>query len=325
VVTHNLDFHAPYATVEQISPMVRRVLCENPGAFTFKGTATFIVGSGAVAVIDPGPAYEPHLDAILAALRPSEKVEAILVTHTHPDHSLGAQTLSQRTGAPTFGFGPHARHEEPDEEPIDFSDHISPEEQQRFVAEWEALPEELKFEGYDLDFDPQVRLTDGEAVSGPGWRLDAVHTPGHCSNHLCYGLAEEHTLFSGDHVMGWATTVITPPDGSMSEYLDSLSKVAGGNYRLMRPTHGGHIDDASTYVQDLLDHRLARENQLLAALANGPQRIVDLVPQIYAGYDKRLWYPAVGSVFAHLKGLVDTGRVRSDTNPPSRSSRFELI
>ena len=109
MVTHNLDFHAPYATVEQISPMVRRVLCENPGAFTFKGTATFIIGSGAVAVIDPGPAYEPHLDAILAALRPSEKVEAILVTHTHPDHSLGAQTLSERTGAPTFGFGPHAR------------------------------------------------------------------------------------------------------------------------------------------------------------------------------------------------------------------------
>jgi glyoxylase-like metal-dependent hydrolase (beta-lactamase superfamily II) len=328
MVSHNLEFEAPYGQIEQLSPLVRRVVCDNPGVFTFKGTATFIVGNGAVAVIDPGPAFQPHVDAIVAGLSPGERVEAIVVTHTHPDHSLGARLLAEQTGAPTFGYGPHAYGADPTEdandEPIDFSDHISAEDQKRFAAEWEAIPAEFKFEGYDVEFDPDERLLDGDDVSGPGWELRALHTPGHCSNHLCLALPAENTLFSGDHVMAWSTTVVSPPDGSMSDYLDSLRRVIAGGFGLLRPTHGGAVENPAEYVNELLDHRLERERQILAELRHGARRIVDIVPDIYRGYDKRLWYPAVGSVHAHLQSLVQQGLVISDPPGAGRSATFAL-
>ena len=170
-LVHNYDFDAPYATVEQLSPLVRRVVCNNPGPFTYKGTSTFIVGHGRVAVIDPGPAYGPHIDALMAAIGPEESIAAIMITHTHPDHSLGAEDLHQRTEAPRFGFGPHAGGsvpEEPEDEPVDFSAYISDDEQKAFAAEWEALPPEVKFEGYDLDFTPDHSLSDGETIDAAG-------------------------------------------------------------------------------------------------------------------------------------------------------------
>ena len=327
-LVHNYDFDAPYATVEQLSPLVRRVVCNNPGPFTYKGTSTFIVGHGRVAVIDPGPVYGPHIDALMAAIGPEESIAAIMITHTHPDHSLGAEDLHQRTGAPRFGFGPHAGGsvpEEPEDEPVDFSAYISDDEQKAFAAEWEALPPEVKFEGYDLDFTPDHSLSDGETIDGDGWSLRAVHTPGHCSNHLCYELAEENTLFSGDHVMGWATTVISPPDGAMAAYMESLHKVANERFQRFRPTHGPAIDAPADYVRELIVHRQARESQILELLADGPKSISDMVPIMYAAYDKRLWYPAVGSVWAHMQGLVDTGRVGTDDSPARRSSLFNRV
>jgi len=302
-----------YGVATQLSPLVRRVVCENPNPFTYLGTGTYIVGRGEVAVIDPGPPLASHVDDVLAALDEGETVTHILITHTHNDHSSLAGPLSQRTGAPTFGFGPHG--EIPDSElddKIDFSAHFSAEEVESFEAEWEAIPDELKREAPDGDFVPDRTLAHGDKLSGPGWTLTAVHTPGHCSNHLCYELAEESTLFTGDHVMGWATSVVALPDGSMNDYLDSLELLLGRGLERFVPTHGPPIEDPEAYTRSLIEHRRDREQQILDSLSPGPSTIAEIVPVLYAGYDKRLWYPAAASVLSHLEGLVASGTVAID-------------
>ena len=268
-LVHNYDFDAPYATVEQLSPLVRRVVCNNPGPFTYKGTSTFIVGHGRVAVIDPGPAYGPHIDALMAAIGPEESIAAIMITHTHPDHSLGAEDLHAENLIAVRG-GPVV---------VD--------------AEMMAQPDRP-------DADARQRFAG-------------------------YELAEENTLFSGDHVMGWATTVISPPDGAMAAYMESLHKVANERFQRFRPTHGPAIDAPADYVRELIAHRQSRESQILDLLADGPKSISDMVPIMYAAYDKRLWYPAVGSVWAHMQGLVDAGRVGTDDSPARRSSLFHRV
>jgi len=304
-----IDFE--YGRVDRLSPLVRRVICRNPGPFTFTGTGTYLVGEGAVALIDPGPELAEHLDALVAALGPDEQLTHVLVTHTHTDHSAAAPAVAATAGVSTHGHGPHgAVRDEEDVARIDFSAHFEPGELDAMAAEYEALDPALKREGADTDFVPDVVAGDGEVIEGDGWTLEAVWTPGHCSNHLCWSLHEEQVLFTGDQVMAWSTTVVSPPDGSMADYLASLRKLLERDDARYWPTHGPAVEDPARYVADLLAHRLDREQQVLDGLGRGLRTIAELVPDLYAAYDKRLWYPAAASVHAHLLGLLDVGRVR---------------
>ncbi len=315
-----------YGGVAQMTPLIRRVICKNPTPFTYKGTGTYIIGTGKVAVIDPGPPLSSHVDNVLAALGPDETVTHILITHTHSDHSSLTARLKELTGAPSYGFGPHGdvRDDDPDDK-VDFSKYFTSEEKQQFDKEWEELPDELKREGADTDFVPDERVVDEDVIRGDGWTMTAVHTPGHCSNHICYHLAEENALFSGDHVMGWATSVVGPPDGSMKHYLASLRKLLPRNAERYWPTHGPAITDPAGYVKSFIEHREDRETQIVSYLKSGPRQIADFVPEMYAGYDKRLWYPATGSVLAHMIHLVETERVRVvDRDEPKLTATYEL-
>ena len=298
-----------YGTCDQVTPLVRRVICKNPTPFTYKGTGTYLIGHGEVAVVDPGPPLLSHLDDILGALDPGEVVTHAFITHTHSDHSPLTKQLKERTGAISYGYGPHGavREDDPDDR-VDFSEYISTEEQDQYRKEYEELPEELKREGADTEFVPDVFLADGDIVHGSTWTIRAIHTPGHCSNHLCFELEEERSLFSGDHVMGWATSVVGPPDGSMKNYMESLRKLLPFNHDRYWPTHGPAIPNPSDYVSSFISHREEREEQIVSFLRKGPQKIADFVPEMYAKYDKRLWYPAAGSVHAHLLHMVETGR-----------------
>ncbi len=262
------------------SPGVRRLLARNPSPFTYTGTGTFVVGHGTVAVIDPGPADFPHVKALIEGLA-GETVSHILVTHTHMDHSPSAPALQAATGAPIIGCAP-----------LMLSD-----DGPRADA------------GFDPLYAPDRVLADGEAVSGPGWTLTAVATPGHTSNHLCFAFAEEKALFTGDHVMGWSTTVVAPPDGNMADYMASLRKLLDRDDAVYHPTHGEAITDPQRFVRGLITHRKQRENQILKHLAVGPHSIPAMVAQMYAGIDTRLHGAAGRSVLAHLLDLQARGRV----------------
>jgi glyoxylase-like metal-dependent hydrolase (beta-lactamase superfamily II) len=289
------DYPFAYGVAETLSPLIRRVVARNPSPFTFKGTGTYIVGRGSVAVIDPGPALPDHVDALLAALA-GERVSHILVTHTHLDHSPAAAALKQATGAPTLGFGPHG------------------------ATRSEGAGSE---EGADRDFVPDHALRDGDTVAGKGWRLMAMHTPGHTSNHLCFALAEEKVLFSGDHVMGWSTSVIAPPDGDMASYLRSLDKLLTRDDAVYWPTHGPAIDDPQAHVRAFIAHRREREAAILARLAAGDEAMPAIVDAIYVGLDPRLRNAAGRSVLSHLIALIEDGRIACD-GPPTVGARFRL-
>ena len=271
----------PYGQVERLSPLVRRVLARNPSPFSYTGTGTYIVGNGTVAVIDPGPDEPAHLQALVEALG-GETVSHIVVTHTHRDHSPAAIPLKAAVGAPIVGCTPLA------------------------LAELGPKVEE----GFDPTYAPDRVLADGDSVSGPGWTLTALHTPGHTSNHLCYALPEERALFSGDHVMGWSTSVVTPPDGSMTAYVESLRKLLDRDDARYYPTHGAAVEDPKRLVRGLITHRKQREGQILKLLAQGAKPIPALVAVMYANVAPVL-HPAAGrSVLAHLidlhaRGLVD--------------------
>lgn len=317
-----------YGSVDAVSPMIRRVICKNPTPFTFKGTGTYLVGQGEVAVIDAGPPLPSHLDDVLAALGPDETITHAFVTHTHSDHSPLTAHLKERLGVNSYGYGPHGevRPDDPDDK-VDFSAYISEEEQEKYRKEYDELPDELKREGADTEFVPDVALRDGDIVEGAGWTLRAIHTPGHCSNHMCYELAEENALFSGDHVMGWATSVVGPPDGSMKDYLASLEKLLPFEHERYWPTHGPSIPDPTAYVRSFVAHRREREEQITEYLRAGPRQIADFVPEMYEGYDKRLWYPAANSVHAHLLHMFETDRVRvlDDHGEPKLTAVYELV
>jgi glyoxylase-like metal-dependent hydrolase (beta-lactamase superfamily II) len=292
-ITFLRDFDAPYGVLEPISPLIRRIVARNPGPFTFHGTGTYVVGHGTVAVIDPGPLLAEHVEALLGALR-NETISHILVTHTHLDHSPAAAAVKRATGAPTLGFGPHGGGYG--------AGHGSEE-------------------GGDRSFVPDQVLKDGDAVEGAGWRLEAVHTPGHTSNHLCFALAEERVLFSGDHVMGWSTSVITPPDGDMTQYMRSLERLLGREDALYWPTHGPAIAAPQDHVRAFIAHRRARNEAILARLAAGDTAIAAMVAAIYVGLDPRLRGAAGRSVLAHLLALVEEGRVVCD-GVPTVDARF---
>lgn len=277
------DIEVVYGRCDQVSPLIRRVTANNPGPFTFKGTGTYIVGQGEVAVIDPGPDDPAHLEAILEAVA-GERVTHILITHHHSDHSPLASALKAATGATIYGCAV-AGHEVED-------------------------TGEVKMEaGHDLDFRPDVSLCGGGAVSGPGWTIEAIPTPGHTSNHICFALKEENCLFSGDHIMGWSTTVITPPDGDMGDYLASLAAIEARHFTTLWPTHGPPIREVDAFIAAYTAHRHERANQILRALEAGPARIRDLVPRLYADVDSKLWPAASRSMLAAILYLSGEGRI----------------
>ncbi|MBW0149705.1 MAG: MBL fold metallo-hydrolase [Phenylobacterium sp.] len=286
-----------YGVCDQVSPLIRRVVARNPGPFTFMGTGTYSGGRGEVAVIDPGPDLPEHLEAILAALEPGERVTHILVTHHHSDHSPLARPLKARTGAAIYGCAVGA------------------------AAEESTIRTEA---GADFDFAPDVSLCGGgQVLEGPGWTLEAVATPGHTSNHICFALKEENALFSGDHIMGWSTTVITPPDGDMTDYMDSLERVKARDFDVLWPTHGPPIREVTPFIEAYAAHRRAREAQVLAAVGEGYERIVEMVPKLYADVDPRLHPAAARSVLGHMIDLVRRGKVATD-GPASIDSRYRL-
>lgn len=282
------DIEFEYGRCDQVSPLIRRVIADNPGPFTYVGTGTYIVGRGTVAVIDPGPDLPGHLRALLSALE-GETVSHILVTHHHSDHSPLARPLQKATGATIYGRrAPHLA---------------------------EHAPGPTVEAGEDEGFRPDIEIADGDLFEGPGWTLRAVTTPGHTSNHVCFALKAENALFSGDHVMGWSTTVITPPDGDMGDYFASLEKVKAQGFDTLWPTHGAPVREVAPFLQAYADHRRAREAQVLAALAQGPTTIKAMVPTLYAAVDPRLHPAAAMSVLAHMLLLVKEGRATCDGAP----------
>jgi glyoxylase-like metal-dependent hydrolase (beta-lactamase superfamily II) len=304
-----------YGEAVQVSPLIRRVIAQNPSKYTYLGTGTYIVGHGDVAVIDPGPMIDEHRDALAAALA-GETVRTIVVTHCHGDHSPLAAWLRSTTGAPTVAFGPHGAVDEEPDEP-------DPEDVEPAGAADAPDPHDEPKETLDLDFDPDVRVTDGAvAAAGPGYTLRAVHTPGHTSNHTCFALEEESALFTGDHVMGWSTTIVSPPDGDMRAYVDSLRKVQGRADATLWPTHGAPVTDPAPFLQAYLDHRLEREAQVLEMVRAGVPKIVDIVDVLYADVKPELHKPARRSVLAHLVKLVADGQVACDTERPRVRSLY---
>ena len=281
------DLEVVYGRVEAISPLVRRVIAANPGPFTFTGTGTYIVGrperGAGVAVIDPGPPDEDHLSALLAAVG-GQTVSHVLVTHTHRDHSPLARPFAAAVGAPVLAAQPPA-------EVVHVSGAVDEDDDEAFT--------------------PDIILGGGEVLEGDGWTLEAMATPGHASNHLAFVLREENALFSGDHVMGWSTTVVAPPDGDMIAYMGSLDAVIARGFSTIWPTHGAPITEPEPFLQAYRAHRLDREAQILGQLSAGARRISDMVPILYAAVDSRLW-PAAGlSVWAHLIALERAGRVQA--------------
>ena len=264
-----------------MSPMIRRVVAANPGPFTYHGTGTYLIGSGRVAVVDPGPDLPAHVDAILAATR-GERITHLLVTHTHADHSPAARALQAAVGAPTYGYGPHGTG--------------------RFER-----GEQVE-EGADWAFLPDLKVRDGDIVQGEGWSVECVHTPGHTSNHVCYRLREEDALFSGDHVMGWSTTIVSPPDGDMGEYLRSLERLLAGGDTCYWPTHGPRIPDPQAFVRACIAHRVERFGQIMQCLSKGIGHVRDMVPLIYRDLPCSMHPAAARQVFAALLYLVEQGR-----------------
>ena len=281
-----------YGGVHSLSPLVRRVLANNPHPMTYSGSGTHIVGRGKVALIDPGPDLPGHVDALLAATR-GEEIGWLVCTHTHLDHSPAAALLKQRTGAQIVGCaalvladdGPRAD------------------------------------EGFDTRYAPDAVLENGEFLRGDGWTLEAVATPGHTSNHLCYALHEEKALFTGDHVMGWSTTVVSPPDGDMADYMASLRRLTERDDHIYYPTHGRPIDKPQAYARALLAHRKLREGQILDCIGQGLDTIPAMVARLYATTPKILHGAASRSVLAHLNDLTQRGIIAENVEQSTYALR----
>jgi len=307
-----------YGSAQRVAPLVRRVIAENPSKFTYHGTGTYIVGGdaagrGDVAVIDPGPRLDSHRDALAVALTGST-VRAILVTHCHADHSPLAAWLAAESGAPTIAYGPHGDDTwDIGEDPPEVIASEQREREAAAAAESGPVREEPGVEeATDRDFTPDTVARTGDVVaSADGWVMTALHTPGHTSNHTCFALDDgtTRTLFTGDHVMGWSTTVVSPPDGDMNAYFESLRVVAGRGDDVAIPTHGSPIPDPSTFVSHLIEHRLDRERQVLDAVRAGLDTIPAMVEVLYVAVRRELHKPARRSVLAHLVKLVDDGQV----------------
>jgi glyoxylase-like metal-dependent hydrolase (beta-lactamase superfamily II) len=270
---------APYAKLEQVEPGIARVLAHNPSAFTYYGTQTYLIGTDEVAVIDPGPDLPAHVDALREAIG-GRRVAAIMCTHTHRDHSPASRPLAERTGAPLIGCAPLALET------------VGPRADAAF----------------DGDYQPDLVLEDGQTLEVDGKPVTAVATPGHTSNHLCF--AYDGALLTGDHVMGWSTTVVVPPDGDMAAYMQSLEKLRQRDERAYYPAHGPPVTNPQQYVRGLIGHRMQREKQILRLVGEKPRDIPDIVANAYPGLDPRLTVAAGGSVWSHLLDLERRGLVQ---------------
>ncbi|MGR9280421.1 MBL fold metallo-hydrolase [Rhizobium johnstonii] len=293
----DLAFEPAYGQAVPVVAGVERVTANNPGPFTFFGTNSYIVGSSSVAVIDPGPDDEAHYQALMAALG-GRAVTHIVVSHTHRDHSPLARRLQAATGAVTVGQGPHRPA--------------------RPLREGEINPFS---ESSDLSFVPDIPLSDGQTLSGDGWALSAVLTPGHTANHAAFALAGRDVLFSGDHVMAWSTSIVAPPDGSMADYMESLERLIAREDRLLLPGHGGPVTEPSTFLRALKAHRLRREQAVLARVQAGDERIAEMVKVIYRDTDPKLHGAAALSVLAHIEDLLERGEIAAD-GPPSLAAHY---
>lgn len=298
------DHDPAYGEVVRIGALVQRVTAANPSPFTFAGTGTYIVGDRRVAVIDPGPDDAGHIAALLRVLE-GRTVTHICITHTHSDHSPAARALAEATGAPVLGFGPHPAADAG-----------------RHGTEGSALQEESG----DWDFVPDDALAHGDVVAGDGWTLECLYTPGHISNHLCFALPEERAVFTGDHVMGWSSTIVPPPDGNLGDYLRSLDLLIARGDRdgVYWPTHGPPITAPNRYARALLAHRHRRTGQILACLRDGPTTIPAMVARMYTTTPEVLHPAAALSVLAHLIHLAEEGKVTSDPAAGMRAATYAL-
>ncbi|PCJ69301.1 MAG: MBL fold metallo-hydrolase [Rhodobiaceae bacterium] len=290
----NIDID--YGRCDQVTPLIRRITANNPSGFTFLGTGTYIIGTGTVAVVDPGPLDDAHLKALLDAVE-GETVSHILITHCHMDHSPGAAPFKAATGAKTYAFGPHG----------------SGKPQDGIQSE----------EGADRAFVPDVEVRHGDILDGPGWTIECVFTPGHTSNHMSFCLKEEKALFTGDHVMGWSTSVISPPDGDMVTYVASLELLLDRDDAIYWPTHGPSITEPKPFVRSFIAHREDRERQIVEQLKAHRTTIEDMVPVMYASVDKRLYPAAARSVLSHLIKMESEGKVACD-GTPAITTKFRL-
>jgi glyoxylase-like metal-dependent hydrolase (beta-lactamase superfamily II) len=302
-----------YGSLDQLTPLIGRVIANNPSKFTYRGTGTYIIGRHDVAVIDPGPDNAEHKAALARALE-GKNVVGIVVTHCHTDHVPLAAWLHEETGAPTFAIGSHPRPIE--DEVVDEPDDVSDDEADDGIREH-----------IDHDFAPTRPVVDGEVfLRAEDWSLAAVHTPGHTSNHMCVALDVGTALFTGDHVMGWSTTVVSPPDGNMADYIASLEKVSARRDAVLYPTHGNPVTDPQPFLRAYLEHRLEREAAILRVLGSGKATIDEIVAVLYADVRKELHKAAGRSVLAHLVKLVHDGRVRVVAGDvPRRTSRYSVI
>ena len=292
------DHHFEYGQIEVLAPGIRRLTARNPSAFTYHGTGTYIIGTGTVAVIDPGPDDPAHLDALIRGLE-GEHISHILVTHCHLDHSPGARALQVACDAPTYAFGPHG----------------ATSEQRDADSE----------EGVDVDFDPDVQLVHGQHFGVGKMEVECIHTPGHTSNHMCFALPASGDVFSGDHVMAWSTSVIIPPDGNMADYLNSLQLMLERNDKCYWPTHGPALRTPAAYVEALIAHRHQRMDDILELLAQGPLCTAQMVKPLYPGLDPRLIGGASRSILASLLYLIDKGQIESSGDIPLKSTYRRVI
>ncbi len=279
------ELNFSYGEVSQVAPGIRRVIAENPSPFTLYGTGTYILGRGEVAVIDPGPADGAHIAKLLEALE-GETISHILITHTHMDHSPGCRLLQAHTDAKSYAYGPHGAGKLEQGVPVE--------------------------EGGDMEFEPDELLQDGDVLTGGDWSVECVYTPGHTSNHMCYQLRESKALFTGDHVMGWSTSIISPPDGDMGAYIASLERLLERDDTVYWPTHGPCIDDPKPHVQAFIEHRLARERQIIDCIEQGVHRIEDMVPMMYTELPEFMYPAAARSVLASMEHLVGNGALKAD-------------
>lgn len=295
------DFDPPPGQPVTLAPGLRRIVAPNPAPMTYRGTNTYLVGTGELAVIDPGPDSPAHLEAILAALAPGQRISHIIVTHSHLDHSPLAAPLATRTGAPVYAFGgPHAGRS----------------------AVMQALAAgglSGGGEGIDLGFAPDITLADGARIEGDGWELEVIHTPGHLGNHIA--LAWGETCFTADHVMGWASSLVSPPDGDLTDFMASCRKLRARPWQVFHPGHGAPVTDPAARLDWLIGHRLARESAILAALDTGPATVRHLAERIYSDTPAALLPAAERNVFAHLIDLTGKSEVAPE-GPLAATARF---
>ena len=285
-IPYKREMEFEYGRLDQLAPGVRRVIANNPSAFTFHGTGTYILGEGEVAVIDPGPADPEHISAIFEATK-GERITHVLITHTHMDHSPGYQLMKPRCDAVTYGFGPHGSGK---------------------------LEEGIKVEeGGDMEFMPDEKVSQGDLIEGENWSVECVYTPGHTSNHVCYQLKEGHILFTGDHVMGWSTSIVSPPDGDMEAYMSSLELLLDRDDDVYWPTHGPAITDPKTHVSAFIAHRNEREEQILACIDQGIYGIGEMVPKMYQDTPEFMYPAAARSVLASVEYMAKRGVLIADS------------